>query len=70
MLLPVVGADPRLEPLVADIGQQLDRSSRAALLAAAPVAAPPSESVPAASVMSPNIPPAPVTTPGPINPRY
>jgi hypothetical protein len=70
LLLPIVGADPRLEPLVADIGRQLDTSSRGALLAAAPVAVPPNESVPPASVMTPNVPPAPVTTPAPINPRY
>jgi hypothetical protein len=70
LLLPIAGADPRLEPLVADLGRQLDTSSRGALLAAAPVAVPPNESVPAASVMSPTVPPAPVTTPGPVNGRY
>src|SRR5262245_51941580 len=70
MLLPVAGADPRLDPLVAEVSRQLAASSRAALLASAPVAGPPRESTPAASVMSPGVPPAPVTTPGPINGRF
>jgi len=64
MLLPVVGADPQLEPLAVDLGLQLESSSRAALLAAAPVAVPPGGNVPAASVATPAIPPAPVTSPG------
>jgi hypothetical protein len=68
MLLPAAGSDPRLEPLVADVGRQLDTSSRAALLAAAPVAAPPRGPSPASSVATPAIPAAPVTNPGPLAP--
>jgi hypothetical protein len=71
MLLPVAGADPRLDSLVADVARQLDASSRAALLAAAPVAGPPPrDSTPAASVMTPDVPPAPVTTPVPLTGRF
>lgn len=64
MLLPVVGADPRLEPLVADVGRQLENSSRQALAAAQPVASPRPDHVPPATVAAPPVPPAPVTAPG------
>jgi hypothetical protein len=64
MLLPVAGADPRLEPIVTDMSRQLDTSSQLALVAARPVAAPASTNVPSPAVPSPDVPPAPVTTPG------
>jgi len=64
-LLPVAGADPRLEPAVAELGRQLEASSQEALAAAQPVVKPARGAVPAAAVPSPEIPLAPVTTPGP-----
>ena len=65
MLLPVAGADPRLEPAVAEISRQLEASSQEALVAARPVAGPAHAGVPAAVVPTPDIPAAPVTMPGP-----
>lgn len=65
MLLPVAGADPSLEPLVADVSRQLATSSRQALAAAEPVRTPPRTNVPPAAVAAPAVPPAPVTAPGP-----
>jgi hypothetical protein len=65
MLLPVVGADPRLEPIVADLSQQLDASSRLAVSAAQPVSTTPPEAVPPPVVPSPDIPAPPVTPPLP-----
>ena len=65
MLLPVAGADPSLEPLVADVSRQLATSSRQALAAAEPVGTPPRTNVPPAAVAAPAVPPAPVTAPGP-----
>jgi hypothetical protein len=65
MLLPVVGADPRLEPIVAEMSRQLDASSRLALVAAQPVSTTPPEAVPPPVVPSPDIPAPPVTPPLP-----
>jgi hypothetical protein len=65
MLLPVAGADRRLEPVVADLSQQLDASSRLAIAAAEPVSTTPPESVPRPVVPSPDIPAPPVTPPLP-----
>lgn len=63
MLLPVAGADPRLEPLVADLGRQLEASSRRALVAAEPVATPSRAAVQPPPVPALDVPPAPVTAP-------
>jgi hypothetical protein len=65
MLLPVAGADRRLEPIVAELSRQLDASSRLALAAAQPVSTAPPEAVPPPIVPSPDIPSAPVTPPLP-----
>ena len=65
MLLPVAGADRRLEPIVEELSRQLDASSRLALAAAQPVSTAPPEAVPPPIVPSPDIPSAPVTPPLP-----
>jgi hypothetical protein len=68
MLAPVAGADTRLDPIVAELSQALDSSSRLALVAARPVAGPAPVSTPPPAVPSPDIPAPPVTTPGPYQP--
>jgi hypothetical protein len=65
MLLPIAGADRRLEPIVAELSRQLDASSRLAAEAAQPVSAAPPEAVPPPVVPSPDIPAPPVTPPLP-----
>jgi hypothetical protein len=61
-------SDRQLEPLVAELGRQLEAASDRALVAARPVTAPPREAVPSPSVPSPDVPPAPVATPTGIGP--
>jgi len=65
MLLPAAGGDRGLEPIVADLAGQLEASSRLALAAAQPVGTPPRGAVPfPPAAATPDVPPAPVTTPG------
>jgi hypothetical protein len=68
MLAPVAGADARVDPLVAELSNALESSSRVALVAARPVAGPAPVSTPAPAVPSQDIPAPPITTPGPYQP--
>jgi hypothetical protein len=64
-MLPAARSDPQLEPLVVELGRQLDLASHRALVAARPFSGPPRETLPPPAVPSPDVPAAPVATPGP-----
>ena len=64
-MLPAARSDPQLEPLVVELGRQLELASNRALVAARPFSAPPREALPPPAVPSADVPAAPVATPGP-----